>query len=216
MGTKSTLPSPITRVGTRIRSYGVSVTSIRYQFNAEGALQASAYLLSRLGGTSDKIKLMKLLYLADRDHFLAHGRPITGDVQYALPHGPVPSCTLNLLSGQDAEQNDFVFRHIESTNRTFNLVCDPGATCLGETDRAVLDAVLAKYGKLHTGAIRNLTHKLPEYVECEVEGSSAPIPYEVILKHHGGPNGFRMGRPVISPQMSSHMLCPFPASEPDL
>lgn len=196
--------------------YGVLVNGIRYQFSAEGALQASAYLLLRLGGNVDKIKLMKLLYLADRDHFLKHGRPITGDMQYALPHGPVPSCTLNLLSGQDAEQNDFVFRHIETTDRTFRLICDPGAACLGESDRRILDSVLEKYGAMHTGAIRRFTHALPEFVECEIEGSSAPIPYEVILKHHGGPEGFRHDRPVISAEIAEQMLCPFSRSEPDL
>ena len=36
---------------------------IRFQFNAEAAVQAAAYLLGNSGGAVDKVKLTKLLYL---------------------------------------------------------------------------------------------------------------------------------------------------------
>lgn len=189
---------------------------IRFQFHPEKAVQAAGYLLERLGGASDKVRLMKLMYLADRDHFLAQGRPITGDMQYALPHGPCPTCTLNLLAGLDPDQNDYVFKHITTTKEQFRLEANPGTSCLEPSEIEVLDAVLSRYGSLHTWPLRKLTHDLPEYIECEVGSSSALIPYEVILRHHGGPQGFRSNRPVISPQMAAHMLCPFPQSEPDL
>ena len=189
---------------------------IRYQFAPDAAVQSASYLLSKLGGNADKIKLMKLMYLADRDHFLAFGRPITGDSQWALPHGPVPSCTLNLLNGNDGDEADYVSRHIEVDSHKFVLRADPGSESLDANCRATLDRTLARYGRMHTTALRDLTHKLPEYIECEVPGSSSPIPYEVILKHHGGEEGFAMGRPVISPMMRNHLACPFSESEPDI
>ncbi len=189
---------------------------IRFQFNAEAAVQAAAYLLGNSGGAVDKVKLTKLLYLADVDHFLQYGRPITGDTQSALPFGPVPSCTLNLLNGLDDQHNDYVLAYIGSGDRQFILREEPGTSCLTQSDKTILDAVLKQYGDMHTWALRDLTHKLPEYVECEVPGSSSPIPYETILKHHGGASGFRSNRPVISPAVAANMLCPFRESEPDL
>lgn len=189
---------------------------IRFQFQPESAVQAAAYLLKRLGNQTDKVKLMKLLYLADRDHFVQHNRPITRDSQWALPHGPVPSCTLNLLNSSDDDGGEYSAAHIGCEAKTYKLSADPGVSMLRPTDLAILDAVLARYGRMHTWALRDHTHNLPEYLECNVPGTSAPIPYEVILRFYGGEEKYRHNRPVISQEMAAHMLCPFRASEPDL
>lgn len=188
---------------------------IRYQFNSEAAVQVAAYLLQRLGGTSDKIKLMKLMYLADRNHFLECGFPITGDDQWALPYGPVPTASLNLLNGMDDDRNAYVVRHVASNTRKFRLACDPGTSCLDTSAIKVLDTVLAQYGQMSTETLKNLTHKLPEYVECERANSSKLIPYEVILKHHAS-HKLSGGRVVIDEKIGRKMICPFPQSEPDL
>src|SRR5712672_1956972 len=44
-------------------------------------------------GVSDltKLKAAKLFYFADKEHLLRYGRPIIGDVYFALNLGPVPS-----------------------------------------------------------------------------------------------------------------------------
>jgi len=197
---------------------GVTVRVIRFQFQPEAAVQAAGYLLAHLGRRVDKVKLMKLMYLADRDHFIKHGRPITGDSQWALPHGPVPSCTLNLLNtGDDEEGGSYSAAHIGAIDRQYVLKADPGFTMILGTACEVLNDVLQRYGDKHTWALRDLTHGLPEFLECHVPGSSAPIPYEVILRHYGAQFGrFRHNRPVITPDMATAMLCPFPESEPDL
>ena len=43
------------------------------------------------------MKLVKLLYLADRYHLVRHGTPVLGDRYYRLPWGPVPSRSLDVL-----------------------------------------------------------------------------------------------------------------------
>jgi len=188
---------------------------IRFQFRPELAVQAAAFFLRKLAGRTDKIKLMKLMYLADRDHFLHHGHPITGDAQYALPHGPVPTCTLNLLSGT-WDDPDCAGDYIGCESRSFTIVKDPGDSLLMPTHLAILEEVFRVHGSKNTWKLREETHRLPEYQECEVSGSSAAIPYEVILKHYGGERGFRLGRPVISPEIARHMECPFESPETDL
>ena len=59
-------------------------------FNELKTAQASAYLLHKAGGTMEHLKLMKLLYLADRLSWKEYDKSITGDEYYSLPYGPVP------------------------------------------------------------------------------------------------------------------------------
>lgn len=188
---------------------------IRFQFEPETAGHAAAYLLRAIGGVSDKIRLMKLLYYADRDHFLAFGYPITGDYQYALPHGPAGTCSLNLLNGVFDCGESGTDQLIEPIGKQFRLVRNPLSERLAASHIEVMGKVLSQHGTKDTARLWKETHALPEYLECESKGSSAPIPYEVILKHHGGPKGYRHGRPVITQEMARHMVCPFNESEPD-
>ncbi len=44
------------------------------------------------------MKLIKLLYLADREALARWGRPITTDTYVAMKHGPVLSYILNLIT----------------------------------------------------------------------------------------------------------------------
>lgn len=64
--------------------------------------QATAYLLHKAGGTMEHIKVMKLLYLADRLSWQRYGYSISNDEYYSLPYGPVLSNTLNLMRGEEA------------------------------------------------------------------------------------------------------------------
>jgi uncharacterized phage-associated protein len=182
---------------------------IRFRFNIERAIETLAYLLKRLGKT-DKAKLMKLVYLADRAHFIRHGYPITGDSQFAMPLGPVPSGTLDLINGNLPAAHGRVFRHIHVDDSQVELRQEPSSKLLGAEEHRVLDEVIATYGKKSTWALVRETHALPEYAETYVEGTSKPIPYERIAKHSGNDARFRMNRPVISAETAARVECPFP------
>lgn len=53
-------------------------------------IEAIYYILSKLG-KMDKLKLLKLVYLADKYHLIYYGRTITNDDYYAMKHGPIAS-----------------------------------------------------------------------------------------------------------------------------
>lgn len=189
---------------------------IRYQFHPEKTTQAVAHLLRSLGGETDKVKLMKLIYIADRTNFLRRGAPLTGDRQVAMPFGPVPSATLNLVNGDDwcGREEEHCFFTIRD-----NKVClrvDPGIGLLDPDEVGVLDDVIAEHGNKHTWALVEETHGFPEYKDAYVAGSSRLIPYELILKHHAGEAGYRKDRAVINRDMVRHLSCPFSESETDL
>jgi uncharacterized phage-associated protein len=188
----------------------VSTMRITFKFDPEKTLQVIAYLLRRSNSGLDKAKLMKLVYLADRATFIARGVPITGDRQYAMKLGPVPSNTLNLIDGELHPINERVYENIQLNNVRVTLSHDPGDNLLSAEEKAALDDVWRKHGHKPTIPLCRETHALPEYKETYVEDTSTLIPYETIARHSGNPARFRRGRPVISPETAAKMSPPFP------
>jgi len=187
-------------------------SAIRFQFDFNKAVAAMVYFLRRLGHL-DKIKLIKLLYIADRESLLRLGYPITGDQPCAMKFGPVPSACLDTLNGERQE----VFQSVHVVdNRVKMARTTDTSDHLNEAERAILDGVISSYGRVPTWVLVEQTHEFPEYKEVNIPGTSTPIPYEVILKHHGDEKHFRHNKPVISREMASRMLYPFVRPEPDL
>jgi hypothetical protein len=183
---------------------------IQFQFNLDKAMQVLAYLLGRIG-TTDKVKLIKLAYLADREHFIAKGFPISGDRQCAMDWGPVPSFTLGAINGEIPGSQQRVFAYIHLDDVKVSVRNSPGDAMLTNSDREILDRVIHEHGSKNTWALVRETHKLPEYVEAYVEGTSRPIPYESISRVSGNENRYRRDRPVISREAAAEMVCPFPS-----
>lgn len=175
------------------------------------------YFLRALNARTDKAKLMKLMYIADRDHFILHSAPITGDVLCAMPKGPVPSKSLDLLNGEYlTDWDSATMAHLGLEDYTVLLKDDPGVSRLSETEIAVLDKVIKDHGHKRTWALVEETHNYPEYKAVYVERSSRPIPYELILRFYRQQDSFRLNRAVISEAIQRRMLCPFPTDDSDL
>src|SRR3989304_5613958 len=68
------------------------------RYREDKAAQAAARLLKLGGGKMNHMKLVKLLYLADRKALLKWGRPITFDWYVSMPHGPALSFTLDKIN----------------------------------------------------------------------------------------------------------------------
>ncbi len=190
---------------------------ITFQFNPEKAIQAITYVLEHMGQPVDKVKLTKLLYLADRQSFIAHGVSITGDRLVAMQYGPVPSGCLDLLNGMPNINPDLIYRHlhIEDNQVILREIAPP--TLLTESDICVLDEVIRQFGSIPKWTLVRQTHSLPEYQANYVEDTSTTIPFEGIAQASGDERRFRLGRPVISVQTASAMPCPFnPGSDETL
>jgi len=183
---------------------------LRFRFNLEKTVQTIAYILERVG-TTDKVKLTKLLYLADRSHFISNGYPITGDDQYAMKKGPVPSLTLDALDGDYAGAAEQLFPFIHVDDFRISLKKSPGISLLSATERQTLDATIQSHGHKDKWKLVNETHLLPEYVQTYIEGTSTRIPYERIASLCGDPSRFRNNRTVISVEAAAHLDCPYPS-----
>ena len=68
------------------------------RFREAKTTQAAARLLTLRGGRMNYMKLIKLLYIVEREELLSWGRPVTADRCVSLPKGPILSQTLNLIN----------------------------------------------------------------------------------------------------------------------
>lgn len=153
------------------------------QFNEKKTTQAAARFLRLSGGRMNYMKLIKLLYMLDRESLLRWGRPVTFDEYYSMKFGPVLSEVHDLLTEMpDPEDPGFWSRHISEPARySVALVDDPGASELSEAEEKLIDEICEKYGNYEPFTLVRLLHKtLPEWKE--VESGRVPIEYADILK----------------------------------
>ena len=110
-----------------------------------------------------KVKLMKLLWYADTLSFKKRGFAITGLVYQALPMGAVPVGHNSIidLSGIPCEEVDMG----ETNAYYFSLRGETAFPSLTNDDLAVLDAVIAKLGKMSKNEIVAFMHKEKAYIE---------------------------------------------------
>jgi len=159
-----------------------------FRFRFDRALQATAYLVKKAGDEANVIRLMKLLYIADREYLLSYGEMITGDRIFAMDRGPVLSIVLDLIRGKGKREQvrkwAEYLQTIDSIQR-IRLLKEPNTGSLCCASREMLDKVYARYGHLDKYEIVDLTHDFPEWIKYYNEGTSTPIPWVDILQLHG-------------------------------
>lgn len=131
-------------------------------FNERKVAQMAAYLLAKGESTMPHLKLMKLLYLADRRSMNDFGYPISGDKVVAMPHGPVLSMTLDHINGFAISCEDGWESWIsDKADHRVSLKRTPSIDILDElsaADRTTLDATWAEFGHMGQWEIRDYTH----------------------------------------------------------
>ncbi len=135
-------------------------------------IEAIHYILKKIK-KSDKIKLVKLVYLADKYHLIRYGRTITNDDYYAMEHGPVGTTVKDVLSFDEILSKKalrYASSLIEKTdNNNFKVKSDTKNTfdMLSDTDKEALDFVIEKFGKMSSFKLRDYTHRYPEWYKYE-------------------------------------------------
>ena len=153
-------------------------------FDFETAKHIVGYFLWKAGGTMSYLKLLKLVYLADRKALLETGKTLTGDSYSAMKLGPVPYFTYNYLK-QDMFPSDWI-EHKKFDVRLKKEVDskDPLETfeLLSPMAQDILESIWEKYGKMGKYNLSKLTHTIcPEWEKCKDDS----IELSDILKAEG-------------------------------
>lgn len=156
--------------------------SVALRFNERRATEAAAKFLELRGGRMSYLKLIKLLYLLDRQALLRWGRPVTTDRYVSMDNGPVVSRIFSLIREEPPPGTAPVWRRYISApvNYEVSLIAAPDIEELSPAEESLIEEVFAEYGKLSRWDLVNLSHGLAEWQDPK--GSAIPIQYRDILR----------------------------------
>lgn len=159
--------------------------ALKLRYREDKATQAAARLMRQEGGRMSHMKLIKLLYLADRMAIVGWGRPITFDWYFSLPHGPVLSFTLDKINAEpDPASPTYWHKYIsERRGNEVVLIREGESDQLSPAEEELLDRVFVDLGGKTQWELRDLCHKLPEWQDPQ--GSNIPIRVRDILASEG-------------------------------
>ncbi len=167
-----------------------------FRFNLLKTIQATTFLIQQPGKDHKAyLKLIKLLYLAERESLLETGHPFTGDKTWAMPHGPALGTTCALMNG--TEKNDLWDMHLKGFgNHELEIVADPGTDHLCKYECDKLEEVARQYADKDRWQTRDATHNLPEWKKNDPGDSRKLIKVKDILET-GGKRKVKMLRHIM-------------------
>ena len=155
-----------------------------FRFHFEKSLQAAGVLLSLDGERMERIRLLKLLYIADRELLAETGRTITGDRAVAMDHGPVLSQVYDLIKGEASRAGEWN-HYIRTVNRAVEFRNDPGRGELSRREVEKLTEVTDRYRDVNDWSLVRCTHDFPEWSSNFRPGTSSTIPWLEVLSAQG-------------------------------
>jgi len=156
-----------------------SAQMIRFNFNESKTVETLVIVATLWRGITP-FQVAKVLFFADRDHLRAYGRPVTGDMYIAMPHGPVPSRVYDIIK----DNLDFfgdpeaIVAAIEiNRNHRYPQVYakrEPNLDLLSETDVVALNNAVELCKGKSFDELSSLTHQEPAWFQAPENGVMDP------------------------------------------
>ncbi len=159
--------------------------STHFPLKVEKAIQAIGVLFR-----ADRVRRMnymrvlKLLYIADRETLKETGRPITGGPAVAMERGPVLEEVYELIRGQHSQMPSWD-EYFQKDRYSLTLRNDPDVRTLSRYEIRKLQAVAEQYAELDEWELSRLTHEFAEWKKNAPGTSSRPIPLWDLLEAVG-------------------------------
>ena len=157
-------------------------------YREDKATQAAARLLQLGGGSLNLMKLVKLLYFAERRAVIEWGRPITFDELWSLKHGPILGATLENINSEPFPGSETYWQKYISPRSANHRVSFVGTVVpndqLSRAEERVLTEVFQEFGHLDQWQLRDYAHE--HFPEWKDPGNSRfPIAIRDILLAEG-------------------------------
>lgn len=181
-------------VRPRERSAG-SAAALDFEPKLDKIVELLRYLAHHRPGL-DRRQAVKLLYLADREHLVRYGRPITFESYYAMWDGPIAVNALDLLNGSPsalkaAKVDAVTFgteigQALNGRDSTFSRKRrrEVDRNLFSISDLRVFDEILEKYGDASFEELMNVTTAHYAYVHAwntRRRGQRAEMFYEEMI-----------------------------------
>lgn len=127
-------------------------------------------------------RILKLLYLAERQALLELGRPIVGGTIVAMKYGTLHSEVLDLINGRHAAEQEWSTFFSTSGPREVVKTREPSVMKLSRREVDILIDVTTRHAHLQDEEIVDVIHELPEYGKFYISGTSTRIPTDELVK----------------------------------
>lgn len=154
-------------------------------FNAKKMIAAAAYVCEQNGGKFDKLALIKVLYIAERESICETFNPLTGDEMLKFKFGPVLKRLHDALRGLAEEdfqtewnayfsnppKSDTPAKHKGADD--VKLKARPDMDELSYADERFLDKAVRFVNSCKLGSLVNRVHEFPEWDIAVKRGARA-------------------------------------------
>jgi len=141
-------------------------------YNVRKLAQMAAYFLHRNGGAPmEHVKLMKLMYLADREAMNIYGFPISNDEYYSMRMGPVLSLTLDLMGGNEGVEAQREWGEWVSDKENYQVslqkkeMTESDLDELADEEISVLRKIFDSFCDWTMNRLIDYTHTLKEWID---------------------------------------------------
>lgn len=140
------------------------------EFDYKKAIQAINYLAKKEGGQIDKLKLVKLIYFADRYHLRRYGRPLANDAYFAMRLGPVGSSVKDIAEFSnflDVEEIGYASKYLTRgvEDNTLVSIADTDEEVFSESEIEALGFAYKEFGSYTASKLVDITHNYPEWAK---------------------------------------------------
>ena len=154
-----------------------------FPFDERKATAAASVFLKAHGGTMQHLRLMKLMYIADRRSIQRWNEPIAGGKYCSMKLGTVPGTVYDIVK----EGGKVWSKHVRRLGaNSVELIGTVQTGSLSKEEVGLLQDVSAEFEKVKTFALCELTHDFGEYEETE--RTSRPIAAEKLMRVLGKTN----------------------------
>ncbi len=156
-----------------------------FRFDVDRTCQAVACLLRPLPGhRMNYMRLLKLLYLAERKSLQESGGPLTGSPVVAMERGPVLEDVFSLIRQTHPDTPGWS-KFFRAEKYELVMLADPGNRRLTPFIVDTLNAIALLHEEHDEFDMVDITHTLPEWQKNDPGKSCRPIPLEDILNAVG-------------------------------
>lgn len=178
-------------------------------YDPRKAAQTIAFFALKEGGSINVLKVVKLVYLADRESLRQRGHPIQYEARFSMPHGPVNSSTLNYLNGSYRDDGGWSNFLSDRANHEVGLANQSIALKdldeLSNREISVLESVWSEFGHMDRFDLAEWTHDyIPEWEDPN--GSSLRIPLDRMMAAVGLERPVERARELESLDRASALL----------
>jgi len=153
---------------------------VNFRNQGKKSTQAVARLIEKSGGPIDYLRLVKLIYLSDRESIVTRGVPIVGGRYNSMEKGPIISEIMNFVATRSAPDWKRTISH--RYGNELRLLSVPNYGALSASEIEILDKTVQGHLDKTTEELVAWCHKhCPEY-ESVPHGRQKPITVESILK----------------------------------